>query len=194
MPKSDLSADLTPARREALTILVAARPDRVRVSNTTRAAAGIGPGAAIPLISWKTAEWLTRSGLVDELTRPEGQTIRLAPRGEKLAAEIGLVAEPAPAPEATPVAPKEVRHREAPIVLTFDPPSGPLAMGALNALVVRVLECAPGPVGPVAIGLALGRSSGAVTNVLAKLTAQGAVVETSHKPRRFTIAASAVAS
>ncbi|MFC0432251.1 hypothetical protein [Kutzneria buriramensis] len=43
--------------------------------------------------------------------------------------------------------------------------------------------------GPHAIGTALGRSSGAVANALARLTERGVAVQVSERPRRYSAAA-----
>ncbi|MEU0470921.1 MarR family transcriptional regulator, partial [Amycolatopsis sp. NPDC006131] len=66
-----------------------------------------------------------------------------------------------------------------------------LAPGALRGMVEDYLRDHPGDeFGPVAIAKALGgKSSGAVSNALDKLVADGTAVRTKDKPRRFALAA-----
>jgi len=62
-----------------------------------------------------------------------------------------------------------------------------LVKGALRGMVEDYLAERPGKqFSPSAIGKALGRSSGAVSNALAKLIADGYAVQTQDKPKRFT--------
>lgn len=62
-----------------------------------------------------------------------------------------------------------------------------LGRGALRDMVAEFLSSHPGAeFGPTAIGKALGRSSGAVSNALTKLAADGHVVQVSERPLRFT--------
>jgi hypothetical protein len=65
-----------------------------------------------------------------------------------------------------------------------------LASGALRGMVEDYLRDHPGEqVGPTAIANALGgKSSGAVSNALDKLVADGTAVKTQDKPRRFALA------
>ncbi|GLY71670.1 MarR family transcriptional regulator [Amycolatopsis taiwanensis] len=65
-----------------------------------------------------------------------------------------------------------------------------LAPGALRGMVEDYLRDHPGEeFGPTAIAKALGgKSSGAVSNVLDKLVANGTAVRTNDKPRRFALA------
>jgi hypothetical protein len=65
-----------------------------------------------------------------------------------------------------------------------------LAPGALRGMVEDYLRDHPGDqVGPTAIANALGgKSSGAVSNALDKLVADGTAVKTQDKPRRFALA------
>ncbi len=66
--------------------------------------------------------------------------------------------------------------------------AGRLGKGQLGSLVVGYVQDRPGEEhSPTAIGKALGRSSGAVGNALTKLAAEGAVTETSAKPRRYIV-------
>ncbi len=61
-----------------------------------------------------------------------------------------------------------------------------LGKGELRTLVLEHLQKAPGQDhGPTQVVKALGRSSGAVGNALARLTEDGTVTQTSDKPRRF---------
>jgi hypothetical protein len=62
-----------------------------------------------------------------------------------------------------------------------------LGKGALRGMVEDYLtERAGEQLSPSAIGKALGRSSGAVSNALVKLVADGYAVQTQDKPKRFT--------
>jgi biotin operon repressor len=62
-----------------------------------------------------------------------------------------------------------------------------LGKGALRGMVEDYLTEHPGEqFSPSAIGKALGRSSGAVSNALDKLAADGYAVQTQEKPKRFT--------
>ncbi|MGH9083618.1 MAG: hypothetical protein ACRDWN_09775, partial [Acidimicrobiales bacterium] len=64
-----------------------------------------------------------------------------------------------------------------------------LGRGALEALVRDFLAARPEEsFGPAAIGTAIGRSQGAVSNSLAKMAAGGAAVLVADKPRRYRIA------
>lgn len=63
-----------------------------------------------------------------------------------------------------------------------------LGKGQLRSLVLGYLRDRPDEEhSPTAIGNALHRSSGAVGNALTKLAADGAVTETSAKPRRYAV-------
>ena len=67
--------------------------------------------------------------------------------------------------------------------------SGRLARGELGTLVREYLSARPGEdFGPSAVGKALGRSQGAVSNSLATMAARGEVVLVGDKPRRYRIA------
>ena len=67
--------------------------------------------------------------------------------------------------------------------------SGRLGRGALGALVRDYLATRPGEAfGPAAVGKALGRSQGAVSNSLASLAARGEVELVGEPPRRYRIA------
>jgi hypothetical protein len=63
-----------------------------------------------------------------------------------------------------------------------------LAKGELAALVVDYLSAHPGELGPTAVGKALGRSPGAVANVLQRLAVDGRVRLVSQAPRRYRLA------
>jgi hypothetical protein len=64
-----------------------------------------------------------------------------------------------------------------------------LGRGALGALVLDYLTARPEEsFGPSAVGKALGRSGGAVSNSLAAMAVRGEVVQVSDKPRRYRIA------
>jgi len=67
--------------------------------------------------------------------------------------------------------------------------AGRLGPGALGTLVRDYLAARPGEAfGPTAVGKALGRSQGAVSNSLASMAAKGEVVLVGDKPRRYRIA------
>lgn len=67
--------------------------------------------------------------------------------------------------------------------------SGRLAHGELGTLVREYLAARPGEdFGPSAVGKALGRSQGAVSNSLATMAARGEVELVGDKPRRYRIA------
>ena len=63
-----------------------------------------------------------------------------------------------------------------------------LAKGELAALVVDYLSAHPEELGPTAVGKALGRSPGAVSNALQRLQVDGRVRLVSQAPRRYCIA------
>ena len=63
-----------------------------------------------------------------------------------------------------------------------------LAKGELAALVLDYLSAHPEELGPTAVGKALGRSQGAVANVLGRLTADGRVRLVTASPRRYRLA------
>jgi Winged helix-turn-helix DNA-binding len=64
-----------------------------------------------------------------------------------------------------------------------------LVRGALGALVLDYLATRPEEsFGPSAVGKALGRSGGAVSNSLAAMAVRGDVVQVGDKPRRYRIA------
>ena len=66
--------------------------------------------------------------------------------------------------------------------------SGRLGRGALGTLVRDYLAARPGEAfGPAAVGKALGRSQGAVSNSLASMAARGEVELVGDKPRRYRI-------
>jgi len=68
-------------------------------------------------------------------------------------------------------------------------PAGRLRRGALGALVRGYLAARPADAfGPAAVGKALGRSQGAVSNALSAMAERGEVVLVVDKPRRYRIA------
>jgi DNA-binding MarR family transcriptional regulator len=67
------------------------------------------------------------------------------------------------------------------------PDTSRLRKGQLRALVLEHLQQhADVEHSPTAVAKTLGRSAGAVSNALDRLAADGSVVQTNHKPRRFT--------
>lgn len=74
--------------------------------------------------------------------------------------------------------------RWTPVALTTA--TGRLGRGALRKMVADYLQAHPGTeFGPVAIGKALDRSSGAVANALTKLVGDGTVEQTRESPARY---------
>jgi hypothetical protein len=68
-------------------------------------------------------------------------------------------------------------------------PLGRLGRGALGALVRDYLAARPADAfGPAALGKALGRSQGAVSNALSAMAERGEVILVDDKPRRYRIA------
>jgi len=207
MPDTDApDVKLTPGRLAAVKLLAANHPKRTPVSNVT------STDPAKPTVAAIVASWLAEGGLVDQHHPKKGpRTIRLSPKGEHLAGAEGFelggqvgeakaVRSPGTKKAARPAkaakAPKAAEAAKAPsaiapaLVLDFEAPTGALPMGGLRPLVLQALGCAAatvGPVGPVALGKALGRSSGAVTNVLTKLVAEGLVTTTLVRPIRFAL-------
>ncbi|HEX7300446.1 MAG TPA: helix-turn-helix domain-containing protein [Solirubrobacteraceae bacterium] len=71
---------------------------------------------------------------------------------------------------------------------TSSPSSGRLRPGQLDELVLDLLNTHhnDAPTGPTAVAKALGRSTGAVGNCLARLAAAGHVRQVSQRPRRYS--------
>lgn len=63
-----------------------------------------------------------------------------------------------------------------------------LRPGELDGLVLEHLRGIDAPVGPTAVGKALGRSAGAVANCMARLAKAGQLTQTSVKPGRYKVA------
>jgi predicted ArsR family transcriptional regulator len=63
-----------------------------------------------------------------------------------------------------------------------------LRPGELDAIVLDHVHGLNQPVGPTAVGKALGRSAGAVANCMARLANAGQLKQTSEKPRRYEAA------
>jgi predicted ArsR family transcriptional regulator len=63
-----------------------------------------------------------------------------------------------------------------------------LRPGQLDELVLVYVRSANEPVGPVAVSRALGRSSGAVANCLARRAKAGDLKQVDDKPRRYAVA------
>jgi predicted ArsR family transcriptional regulator len=73
--------------------------------------------------------------------------------------------------------------------LTGQPAERPrLRPGELDAIVLDHVHGLNEPVGPTAVGKALGRSAGAVANCMARLADAGQFKQTSEKPRRYEAA------
>jgi DNA-binding MarR family transcriptional regulator len=102
-------------------------------------------------------------------------------------------------PSPPPAPPITLATAAAPRVAAADPKSSAptpgasgdrLAPGGLGALVLAYLAARPGEsFGPSAVGKALGRSGGAVSNALAAMAVRGQVTQVGDKPRRYQIAA-----
>lgn len=63
-----------------------------------------------------------------------------------------------------------------------------LRPGELDGLVLEHLRGIDAPVGPTAVGKALGQSAGAVANCMARLAKAGQLKRTGTKPRRYEVA------
>lgn len=63
-----------------------------------------------------------------------------------------------------------------------------LRPGELDGLVLEHVRTLEAPVGPTAVGKALGRSAGAVANCMARLAEAGQLKQTGRKPRRYDTA------
>lgn len=125
--------------------------------------------------------------------QPEDETSAIAPDATIDASDVGNK-------EITASAPDTVEQQPT-ITSTTPTPTGAtargdaaaprkttrLVKGALRGMVEDYLAERPGEqFSPSAIGKALGRSSGAVSNALDKLIADGYAVQTQDKPKRFT--------
>lgn len=126
-------------------------------------------------------------------------SIRRTPGGRVAGVRVAdrwSLASAAPDPTASdPTAPDDagpepaLRETAQPETAVTKGSGGRLARGELRSLVREYLASRPGDgVGPSAIGKALGRSQGAVSNSLATMAARGEVVLVSDKPRRYRIA------
>jgi IclR-like helix-turn-helix domain-containing protein len=99
-------------------------------------------------------------------------------------------------PGSTTPAPKKGTPQSAPSTAAPESPvaggeGSRLGRGVLGTLVLDYLTAQPDEsFGPSAVGKALGRSGGAVSNSLAAMAERGEVVLVSDKPRRYRIAAS----
>jgi hypothetical protein len=107
--------------------------------------------------------------------------VRVADRWSAVGPPAGNPAQDATAPggaEPDPPAPSQANDG-----------AGRLARGELGSLVRDYLAARPGEAfGPSAVGKALGRSQGAVSNSLATMAARGEVELVGNEPRRYRIA------
>lgn len=104
-----------------------------------------------------------------------------APGSPEHADPEGVAPEAAPAGTATEGPATEGR--------TSEDQAGRLGRGQLGTLVHDYLAARPGEsFGPAAVGNALGRSQGAVSNSLSTMAARGEVIFVADKPRRYRIA------
>ena len=139
---------------------------------------------------------LEASGAVRRTPGGRVDGVRVADRWSSAAPAAGTAAPAVPeagadvqdtdAPATGGTAPVETAHGE-----TEAAPggSGRLGRGALGSLVRDYLAARPGEAfGPAAVGKALGRSQGAVSNSLASMAARGEVELVGDKPRRYRIA------
>jgi hypothetical protein len=122
---------------------------------------------------------------------PEGETPGVVPgaavdiAGEGGSGEITAI-DPGPGEHPTSTTPT-VAGAPVPVDGAAPGQSTRLGKGALRGMVEDYLTGCPGEqLSPSAIGKALGRSSGAVSNALDKLVADGYAVQTQDKPKRFT--------
>ena len=130
-----------------------------------------------------------------EVTGP----IRRTPGGRVAGVRVAdrwSLASAAPDPTASdPTAPDDagpepaLRETAQPETAVTKGSGGRLARGELRSLVREYLASRPGDgVGPSAIGKALGRSQGAVSNSLVTMAARGEVELVRDRPRRYRIA------
>jgi hypothetical protein len=116
----------------------------------------------------------TARSTADNAAQAAGQTVQLdnteTAGAAKAGADAGLR-------RAQPPAPRSL-HRG----------SSRLAAGQLRGMVEEFLTEHPGPHGPVEIGHALGRSSGAIANALERLVETGWAERTSERPKRYRFA------
>lgn len=91
---------------------------------------------------------------------------------------------------ANPPAPPKRGRKAAPVKIAgVATSSGKLGMGELMPLVLDALAKAPGPVTASEVGKSLGRSPGAVHNVLQKLLVSKAAKQVEDRPRRYVATA-----
>ena len=124
---------------------------------------------------------LEASGAVRRTSAGRVNGVRVADRWSSAALPNGT---PDTEPHADAAVPDNEVHEAAPVES-----SGRLGRGALGNLVREFLAARPGQAfGPTAVGKALGRSQGAVSNSLAAMAARGEVELVDAKPRRYRIA------
>ncbi|WP_354700520.1 hypothetical protein DSM112329_00799 [Paraconexibacter sp. AEG42_29] len=131
------------------------------------------PGDTAATIADRTG--LGRSTVTKHLSMLEraGQAER-TPGGRNGARKQPNTWTPAPAPKPAPKTPAD--------------PGTRLRPGELDALVLAHIDAIDGDQsqGPAAVAKAIGRSSGAVANCMARLARAGTLKQTSDKPRRYT--------
>jgi len=126
--------------------------------------------------------------------QPDREISGKAPAGDTGAEEIKAI-DPGPAELPTTSVTPTSADATMPDGKTAPGQTRRLGKGALRGMVEDYLTEHPGEqFSPSAIGRALQRSSGAVTNALNKLVANGYAVQTQDKPKRFTAKATVTGS
>jgi predicted transcriptional regulator len=150
-----------------------------------------GPGGRRAADTWRISD-TTQDQLIAAVApdHPEGETTGVVPdaavdiageggSGEITASDPGPGEQPPTSTTPTGAAP--------PVAGAAPGQSTRLGKGALRGMVEDYLTGRAGAeLSPSVIGKALGRSSGAVSNALDKLVADGYAVQTQDKPKRFT--------
>lgn len=152
-----------------------------------------GPGGRRAADTWRITD-TTCDQLIAAVApdHPEGETTGLAPdaavdiAGEGGNGEI-TANDPGPGEQPPTSTTPTGAGAPVPVDAAARGQSTRLGKGALRGMVEDYLTGCPGEqLSPSAIGKALGRSSGAVSNALDKLVADGYAVQTQDKPKRFT--------
>jgi hypothetical protein len=178
---------------EALTAALAAHPEATAAE--IAGVLGVGQStAAKRLAALETAGAVHRlpGGRVAGVRAPDHWSVAAcgvaAPVPPEDADPEGAASGPSPTGPAAERPANERRTSEDRTSLDADE-TGRLGRGQLGTLVHGYLSARPGEsFGPAAVGKALGRSQGAVSNSLSAMAARGEVVLVADKPRRYRIA------
>ena len=171
---------------EALTAALVAHPEATAAD--IAGVLGVGQSTAA-----KRLAALEAAGAVHRVPGGRVAGVR-APDHWRVAA--GGVTAPAPPEDADPEGAESLPSQTGPAAespatdgLTPKGDAGRLGRGQLETLVHDYLAARPGEsFGPAAVGKALGRSQGAVSNSLSTMAARGEAVLVADKPRRYRIA------